>query len=197
MDMNETQNKIMETVIQEFNKKGLKFTMDDVAKDLHMSKKTIYKEYADKAELFDNMVDYCFSSIKKSEVGIMNDPKLSTVDKVSGILIALPDNYKNIDFRMMYQLKEKYPDVYAKIEKRLETDWDNTIHLIEQGMEEGVIRRLPVAVIKAMVEAAIEKFLSSDVLISGNTGYNQALEAMVDIIMNGICAKNVELTAEK
>ena len=64
-------------------------------------------------------------------------------------------------------------------------------------MEEGVIRRLPVAVIKAMVEAAIEKFLSSDVLISGNTGYNQALEAMVDIIMNGICAKSVGLTAEK
>ena len=43
MDMNETQNRIMETVIEEFNKKGLKFTMDDVAKDLHMSKKTIYK----------------------------------------------------------------------------------------------------------------------------------------------------------
>ena len=60
-----------------------------------------------------------------------------------------------------------------------------------------MIRRVPVAVIKAMVEAAIEKFLSSDVLISGNTGYNQALETMVDIIMNGICAKNVELTAEK
>ena len=127
----------------------------------------------------------------------MNDPKLSTVDKVSGILIALPDNYKNIDFRMMYQLKDKYPDVYTKIEKKLETDWDNTICLLEQGMEEGVIRRVPVAVIKAMVEAAIEKFLSSDVLISGNTGYNQALETMVDIIMNGICAKNVELTAEK
>ena len=160
--------------------------MDDIAKDLHMSKKTIYKEYADKAELFDNMVDYCFSSIKKSEAGIMNDSELNTVDKVSEILIALPDNYKNIDFRMMYQLKDKYPDVYAKIEKRLESDWDNTIRLIEQGIEEGVIRRVPVTVIKAMVEAAIEKFLSSDVLIAGNTGYNQALQVMVDIIMNGI-----------
>ena len=190
--MNETQNKIMETVIDEFNKKGLKFTMDDIAKDLHMSKKTIYKEYADKAELFDNMVDYCFSSIKKSEAGIMNDSELNTVDKVSEILIALPDNYKNIDFRMMYQLKDKYPDVYAKIEKRLESDWDNTIRLIEQGIEEGVIRRVPVTVIKAMVEAAIEKFLSSDVLIAGNTGYNQALQVMVDIIMNGICVKEAE-----
>lgn len=190
--MNETQNKIMETVIDEFNKKGLKFTMDDIAKDLHMSKKTIYKEYADKAELFDHMVDYCFSSIKKSEEGILNDPQMNTVDKVSEILIALPDNYKNIDFRMMYQLKEKYPDVYTKIEKKLETDWDNTIRLIEQGMDEGVIRRVPVAVIKAMVEAAIEKFLSSDVLIAGNTGYNQALQIMVDIIMNGICVKEAE-----
>ena len=43
-----------------------------------------------------------------------------------------------------------------------------------------------------MVEAAIEKFLSSDVLISGNTGYNQALQTMVDIIMNGICVKDTK-----
>ena len=113
--MNETQKKIMETVIVEFNKRGLKFTMDDIAKDLHMSKKTIYKEYEDKEQLFDQMVDFCFSSIKESEAEILSDSSLSTVEKVSRILIALPENYKNIDFRMIYQLKDKYPTTYAKI----------------------------------------------------------------------------------
>ncbi|MCH4192248.1 MAG: TetR/AcrR family transcriptional regulator [Butyrivibrio sp.] len=187
--MNETQKKIMETVIVEFNKRGLKFTMDDIAKDLHMSKKTIYKEYEDKEQLFDHMVDFCFSSIKESEARIMSDSSLGTVEKVSRILIALPENYKNIDFRMIYQLKDKYPATYAKIEKRLESDWENTINLVEQGMKEGTIRKMSIAVLKAMVEASIEKFLSSDALIEGKIEYNDALQIMVDIIMNGITAR--------
>ena len=47
----------------EFKKKGSKFTMDDVASDLHMSKKTIYKEFDDKDELFYATVDYGFTNV--------------------------------------------------------------------------------------------------------------------------------------
>ena len=80
------------------------------------------------------------------------------------------------------------PSGYAKIEKRLESDWENTINLVEQGMKEGTIRKMPIAVLKAMVEASIEKFLSSDALIEGKIEYNDALQIMVDIVMNGIAA---------
>ena len=34
--------KILEATIKVFNRKGLKFTMDDIASELSMSKKTIY-----------------------------------------------------------------------------------------------------------------------------------------------------------
>ena len=37
---------ILEGTIKAFNEKGLKFTMDDVAKILGMSKKTIYTFYS-------------------------------------------------------------------------------------------------------------------------------------------------------
>ena len=43
--MNEIRQKIMEAVINQFNSKGMKFTMDDISKELHISKKTIYKEF--------------------------------------------------------------------------------------------------------------------------------------------------------
>lgn len=186
--MEDIQNKILETVLVEFNKKGMKFTMDDVSKELHMSKKTIYKEFNDKEEIFEKMVDYCFSSIKEKEKEVLADPTLSTVDRISKLLICLPDNYQNIDFRKLYLLKDKYPAIYAKVQERLESDWEDTIALIEKGMDEGVIRRMPVSVIKAMVEASIERFLSTEVLIDSNTKYQDALEVMIEIIMKGICA---------
>ncbi len=64
MELRET---ILEGTIQAFNKKGLKFTMDDIASLLGMSKKTIYTVFQDKNTLVSEMVDYCFDSIKESE----------------------------------------------------------------------------------------------------------------------------------
>ena len=48
MELRET---ILEGTIQAFNKKGLKFTMDDIAALLGISKKTIYTVFQDKNTL--------------------------------------------------------------------------------------------------------------------------------------------------
>lgn len=66
MELRET---ILEGTIQAFNKKGLKFTMDDIASLLGMSKKTIYTVFQDKNTLVSEMVDYCFDSIKGERAG--------------------------------------------------------------------------------------------------------------------------------
>ena len=39
----EMRRAILEATIEQFNEKGIKFTMDDVAKRIGISKKTIYK----------------------------------------------------------------------------------------------------------------------------------------------------------
>ena len=44
----EIQEKILNAAIDEFAQRGLKFTMNDVAKNLGMSKKTIYTIYESK-----------------------------------------------------------------------------------------------------------------------------------------------------
>jgi AcrR family transcriptional regulator len=185
--MNETREKILDAVLTEFKKKGSKFTMDDVASDLHMSKKTIYKEFNDKEEIFNALVDYCFDSIKAKESEIKNDPSLSTVERIEKIMICMPDKYRDVDFRQVFTLRDKYPKIYSKVQKRLENDWEDTIALLEQGMEEGKIRKLPISVIKAMTEASIERFLSSDVVADNDTTYEDDLQVMIDILMRGIC----------
>ena len=44
----ELREKILQGTMQAFNQKGLKFTMDDIAHILGISKKTIYQVFADK-----------------------------------------------------------------------------------------------------------------------------------------------------
>lgn len=184
--MDETRKMIMDAVIEQFNHKGMKFTMDDISRDLHISKKTIYKEFDDKDELFFATVDYGFSAIKKKEAEILADDSLDLIEKISRLIVCLPDNYKNIDFRRVYQLKEKYPKVYQKVAQRIESDWEETEKLLEQAMDEGLIKRFPVSLIKLMVEGSIEKFLSSGELVKTDYTYEDSLNAMIDIIINGL-----------
>ena len=99
MELRET---ILEGTIQAFNKKGLKFTMDDIAALLGISKKTIYTVFQDKNTLVSEMVDYCFDSIKESEQKVLSDASLDTVGKIRAILGVLPEGYKDIDFRQLY-----------------------------------------------------------------------------------------------
>jgi AcrR family transcriptional regulator len=186
--MEETRQIIMDAVIDQFNQKGMKFTMDDISKELHISKKTIYREFDDKDELFFATVDYGFSAIKKKEAEILADESLGLIEKISRLIVCLPDNYKNIDFRRVYQLKEKYPKVYMKIAEKVESDWGETVKLLNQAMDQGLIKRVPVELIKLMVEGAIEKFLSSEELANSQYSYEESLNMMINVLINGIKA---------
>ena len=163
--------------------------MDDIAKQLCISKKTIYTVFSDKETLFYAVVDYMFDSIKESERQVLEDTSLSTLEKIRKILGVLPEGYKEIDFRQLYLLKEKYPQIYRKVEERLETGWESSIQLLEQGMQEGVIRPIPVALVKMMLEAALEQFFQRDILIRNGLTYTEALEEVVGILVDGITVK--------
>lgn len=183
MELRET---ILQGTLQAFNRKGLKFTMDDIALILGISKKTIYTVFTDKEELFLALVDYMFDRIKESEQQVVDNPNLTTLEKIRQILGVMPESYKEIDFRQLYLLKDKYPKIYEQVEKRLETGWETTIALLEQGMEEGVIRPVKIPIVKLMLEAALEQFFQRDILIRNKMTYAEALEEVVSILVDGI-----------
>ena len=180
---------ILEGTIKVFNKKGLKFTMDDIAKALVISKKTIYTVFSTKESMFYAMVDYMFDRIKESERRIVEDDTLPTIEKIRQILGVMPESYRNVDFHKLYQLRDKYPDVYKQVERRLETGWEETIALLEQGMEEGCIRQVHIPIVKMMLEASLEQFFQRDILIRNKITYIDALNEVVDILMDGIAIK--------
>ena len=182
----ELREMILEGTIKAFNRKGLKFTMDDIARELAISKKTIYIVFADKESLFLEMVDYMFDHIKESEEAVVQDTSLSTKEKIKKILGVMPEGYKEVDFRQLYLLRERYPAIYKRVEERLETGWETSIALIEQGIAEGVIRPVRIPLLKMMLEAALEQFFQRDILLRNQISYQEALTEVVDILVEGI-----------
>ncbi len=183
----ELRRRVIDAAAGLFQREGLKFTMQEVADALHISKKTIYTVYPSKEALLLDMVDDLFADIHRAKRECMEAPG-PIEDRIRAVIVALPEQYRALDFRMLDALDEKYPAAGQRVRQHLETNWEPTIVLLEEGMAQGRIRPVPIPVLRQMITSSIEGFLSSQ----GGGSYADNLEAMIDIIMNGIQIREEE-----
>ena len=178
---------ILDMAAKLFQIEGLSFTMQQIATGLHISKKTIYTVYPDKEALLLEMVDMLFEKIHRRKAELASLP-IPLEDRLQAVIIALPEEYAALDFRQLDALEEKYPAVAARVRCHLETGWEPTMRLLEQGIDTGRIRPVNLGVLRRILTAAFEHLLSAP---EDGTSYAAELEAMMDILMNGIKEKTI------
>ena len=83
-----------------FRREGLRFTMQQAAEAIHISKKTIYTVYPSKEALLLDMVDDAFAHIHARKQSIIDGPGTLT-DKLRAVIIALPEEYTALDLQQM------------------------------------------------------------------------------------------------
>lgn len=185
-DKNIIKSRILDATIEIFNEYGLKFTMDELASRLAMSKKTIYSVFPDKHALLYEMVDYVFDYIRAEKTEVAKNEDLELTEKLRQVMGMLTDKFENIDLSKLHILSEKYPDVYAHVAERLENQWEETIELLNRGVKEGIFREFSIPIFKLMMESTLESFFRNDILVRNNISYRQALDQVVDILLEGI-----------
>ncbi len=169
---------------------GLKFTMDELATALAMSKKTIYTVFADKESLLLAMADYVFDQIKEAEAAVEADSSLDSLEKLRRVLGAMPDSFYYLDFNQLSSLQYKYPRVYRRVNERVESEWELTVKIFAQAVADGLARDVDYRLVKLIYEAAIERFLNSDELKEMNISYIDALQFLVDLIVDGLVVRD-------
>lgn len=182
----EFRKNIIAKAMRLFAKEGLSFTMQELAKSMHISKKTIYVYYPSKEQLLMDMVDEAFCSIhaKKDAILLSNEDLLTKLQKV---IIALPDDYSALDLTQLKELEEKYPAVANKVHEHLNTGWEPTLRLLQEAMDTGVIRKISLPVLKAMVSSSIETFMQDrSIMKESKLTYTEILEEMISILLEGL-----------
>lgn len=179
--------KILLSTIEVFNNYGMRFTMDDIASNMKISKKTIYTVYRSKDAMLLDMVDFIFDNIAISKGATIEDSQESLGDKIKTHLTAMPDMFEQINFTELFFLKDKYPEIYNKVRMRLESGWEPTMQLLKQGQEEGVIKKdANLSVFKMMMETSLSAFFENDILKQQGLTYRDGLDLVVDILLDGI-----------
>lgn len=187
--MRDIKKKIIEGGMVVYKRKGPKFTMDDLANELSMSKKTIYTVYRDKKALLYDMVEYTFDEIKAAERAVVEDPRLDTLGKLKGVLGVMPEGFREIDFTMVDSVRDKYPEVYKRVNERIENGWETTLALLKKGKEEGLFRDVNGTVFQVVYESTVERFLHGNELKKNHIKYMDALNELVDLMIDGIRIK--------
>lgn len=180
---NELRIRLRAVGMELFRRDGLRFTMQQAAAAMHISKKTIYAVYPSKEALLLDMVDDAFTRIHARKQHILDGPG-TLAEKLRAVIIALPEEYTALDL-----LDEKYPKVAARVREHLETGWEPTLALLEQAMKEGVIRRVSLPVLQRMISASIEDFLADRALDTQGISYTDALDEMISILLEGLLVR--------
>jgi len=177
---------IVKATIAEFADKGIRFTMDDVARHMRISKRTLYSHIRSKEKLIEDIIELTFGSIKEQEQMILNDSGLDVVEKLKKVLCIMPNCIESIDYRRIHEIKEFYPGLYERIEYHLSTGWDNTLYLIQEGIDQGRLRKVKPVMLRQLFLGIFIKLLDKDFLAENSTSYQEAVEELVDIVLCGI-----------
>lgn len=114
-------------------------TMDDVARELGISKKTLYQYFKDKEDLVDQVVDSYF--LNNPNFNLLEVEGMNAIDRIMNVRSHMIKMFKLVQNNLEYDLKKSYPKVYNKIIKfKREKIYEDNLSVMEQGKKEGLFR---------------------------------------------------------
>lgn len=141
-EMENMEKEILDKAKELFHRYGLRpVTMDDIAKEMSVSKKTLYKYFSNKEELVSRSVDDIFENIKSEMLTLLNGAG-NAIDMLFAMDEVVCTNIERHDHSMQFQLERYYPEVSAYLEsKKRELVFKMMRANIERGIQEGLFRQ--------------------------------------------------------
>ncbi|MEP2937511.1 MAG: TetR/AcrR family transcriptional regulator [Gilvibacter sp.] len=132
---------IVEKASEMFLTLGFKsVTMDDIAREMGISKKTIYVHYSNKAKLVDAVSFYLFDNIC-SGIDHICDCSANPIEELYDIKMFVMKHLKKEQSSPQYQLKKYYPDTYKKLHAQQFKKMHETVQeSLQKGVDTGLFR---------------------------------------------------------
>ncbi len=133
--------KIIQKAAELFITLGFKsVTMDDIAAEMGISKKTIYTHFNNKTHLIKETTSYVFESISCGIDEICKTEKnpIKELYKIKKLVMV---NLKDEKSSPQYQLQKYYPEVYSMLkEKHFKKMHECTLENLQKGVKLGLYR---------------------------------------------------------
>jgi AcrR family transcriptional regulator len=133
--------KVIDTAWSMFRRFGVRsVSMDDVAREMSISKKTLYRCFRDKNELISRTLEHDITGIEEKVDEIISS-EANPVKQVIQIAQYVAEYLKQVNPSMIYDLQKYHPEIYSEFSRyREKTFLDRVKKNLRNGILQGYYR---------------------------------------------------------
>ena len=186
--MEEIKNKIVESAEGLFLKYGIKsVTMDDIAKDLAISKKTIYQFFKDKTEVV-NSVARNHLEKERQEIEEIHAKAENIIEELIMMTRCMRDNHMRINPAVFLDLKKYYKSawqIYLKYKNSV--FYQSIVKSLERGIREGYFRKnIDIEILATIRLELIQLSFNDEIFPRDKFNFIEVQNQISDHFINGI-----------
>ena len=160
--------------------------MENIATELHISKKTIYKYFPSKEDLVKAVAKNFISGVKDKIVPALNSDK-NAIEKLEELMSILAKVSDRISPKMLDEIRRHLPSLWDEIDKfRTEMMFGNITKVIDQGKVEGLFLDYPTPIVMNMLVAGVRSVVNPEFILHNNFSIIGAARMAFKIMIGGI-----------
>ena len=166
-------------------------TMDDLAEELGMSKKTLYASFPSKAALLQAVLMEKFRNVESDLDAIMAQRSDDTLTELQRFLACMQQHAEEIQPPFVRDIRREAPELFQVIEKRRREMIQRYFgKIFAEGRKAGLVRKdIPVKLIIEILLGAVQAIMNppkmDELGLDPKTGYS----SIVSVILDGVILK--------
>lgn len=182
-----------------FKRNGLKnTTMDDLAAEIGISKKTIYQHVCDRNELVNDVISSEYIKLATELKDIIKS-SMDIIDELININIMIFKFLNPINSLAVSDLKKQYPEIYLASKEKFSALFAG---LLKDNLNNGIKTELyrndiDVDVIVGIHSDRIEKLQSSNDLYEASLTASETIKQMINYYIRGLVTNEGQITLEQ
>ena len=118
-----------------------RFTMADLATELGMSKKTLYRHFRGKHAIAAAVIDDMAAEIRRDAEAVLRDRRLTLAEKLRGFLGGMMERFAELTPATLRDMQRFAPDLHRRIEELRSRNIPYIFgRFIEEGQASGAVR---------------------------------------------------------
>jgi len=194
-----TKEKILDAALEVFSEKGFHLaTVDEIADQAGVGKGTLYRYFANKETLFNELVKLRLAELERNATAVLDgqDDVLTMIAKYLRVYFAFFDRNQHL-YRLIAQERldfgEHVQDLYfKKVMRRIHALKKKTYEASQQGILKEVDFQTVFYGVMGFVHGVIQKWLARDCSYS----LVEELPGVIEVLFYGFVKKRVNLTKE-
>lgn len=165
-----------------------RFTMDQLATELGMSKKTLYVHFAGKDEIIGAVIQDLGNGVRADAEKILRSPELNFIQKLRGFIGCIMERVARLDPRTLRDLQRFAPALFARFDEVRRQNVPYIFgRLVAEGQAGGLVRTdVPAGFAIEFFLQAMQGILQDQTLERLQLAPREAVAQGIDLFFRGL-----------